>query len=149
MEYKLRKVSRDDKDLLFKWANDPQCRANSFHQDMISYEEHCGWFADKLANEKCDMYFYCEQEIPIGQIRIDWEGESGRISYFVISEYRGQGHGSNMLRLAEYEVTGKGKRLTGCVKLDNIASQIAFKKNGYAETEEDGYYRYCKEIGLN
>ena len=146
MEYKLRKVCKDDKDLLFQWANDTQCRKNSFHQDVISYEEHCDWFATKLADEMCDMYIYCEQGLPIGQIRIDWDKNLGCISYFVIRGYRGQGHGSNMLKLVEHEMTGKGKRLTGCVKQDNIASQIAFKKNGFNETEEDGYYRYDKII---
>lgn len=146
MEYELRKVNEKDKDLLFQWANDSGCRENSFHQDTISYKEHCDWFAAKFADEKCDMYLYCEQETPIGQIRIDWEGESGLISYFVVSEYRGQGHGSNMLRLVEGTVAGKGKSLTGCVKRDNIASQIAFQKNGFTRIEEDSYYRYCKMI---
>lgn len=146
MDYKLRKVSEEDRDLLFEWANDSGCRANSFHQNPITYEEHCIWFADKFSSDKCDMYLYCEQEKPIGQIRIDWEMDNGLISYFIISEYQGQGHGSQMLFLAEQEAQGRGKSLTGCVKKDNIASQIVFKRNGYKEKEEDNYYRYCKSI---
>lgn len=145
MDYKLRKVCEEDKDLLYQWANDPGCRENSFHQDPITYEEHCDWFEDKFFSESCDMYLYCEQEKPIGQIRIDWERESGNISYSVISDYRGQGHGSHMLHLAEQETQKRGKSLTGCVKKDNIASRMAFKKNGYKEKEEDGYFLYVKK----
>ncbi len=146
MNCKLRKVCERDKDLLYRWVNDPGCRKNSFHRNLISYKEHCDWFADKLSSDICDMYLYCEQGKPIGQIRIDWEEETGYISYSVISECRGQGHGSNMLYLAEQEIQGKEKVLIGCVKKDNIASQVAFKKNGYKETEENDCYRYCKKI---
>lgn len=147
MAYKLRKVREEDRDLLYQWVNDPGCRVNSFHQDLITYEEHCNWFANKLSSDQCDMYIYCEQEKPIGQIRIDWEMEKGLISYSIISEYEGQGHGSYMLFLVENETQGRGKSLTGRVKKDNIASQIVFKRNGYKEKEEKGYLFYCKPIG--
>lgn len=51
-----------------------------------------------------------------------------------------------MFRLVEDEVTGKGKKLTGCVKRDNIVFQIVFKKNGFVEIEEGEHYSYCKII---
>ncbi len=146
MKYQLQKVCEKDRELLFKWVNDELCRGNSFHSEPVSYEEHCEWFARKLADKMCNMYIYYYQNEPIGQLRIDCEGEIGCISYSVACEYRGQGHGSNMLQLAEHEMQGKVKKLIGCVKYDNIASQVVFKKSNYIEVEEKDYIKYCKEI---
>lgn len=146
MKYKLQEVCEKDRDILFEWVNDKQCRKNSFHSEAVSYEEHCRWFSQKLADRMCYMYIYYYENVPVGQIRIECEGETGRISYFIASEYRGQGHGYNMLQLVEYEMQEKVKKFTACVKYDNVASQMVFKKNNYTEIEEKDYIRYCKEI---
>ncbi|MCM1498872.1 MAG: GNAT family N-acetyltransferase [Clostridium sp.] len=146
MKYKLQRVCEKDRDLLFEWANDKLCRENSFSSEPISYEEHCKWFSLKLADPMCYMYIYYYENIPIGQVRVDCEAETGCISYFVVCEYRGQGHGHNMLQLVEGEMQGKIEKLIACVKYDNIASQMVFKKNNYTEVEEKDYVRYWKEI---
>lgn len=146
MGYKLQRVCEEDKDLLFEWANDKECRKNSFHSEAISYEEHCKWFSKQLVNQKCCMYLcYCEN-IPIGQVRINCEGEAGCISYFIASEYRGRGHAYNMLLLMECEMKGKIKQLTACVKYDNIASQMVFRKGNYIGIREKDYIKYSKNL---
>lgn len=149
MKYKLQEVCEKDRDILFEWVNDKQCRKNSFHSEAVSYEEHCRWFSNKLDDRMCHMYIYYCEDVPIGQIRIDCEAETGCISYFIASEYRGQGHGYNMLQLVEHEMQEKVKKLIACVKYDNIASQMVFKKNNYTEIKEKGYIRYFKEIRNN
>ncbi len=146
MKYKLQEVCEKDRDILFEWVNDKQYRKNTFHSEAVSYEEHCRWFSQKLADRMCYMYIYYYEDVPIGQVCIDCEAETGCISYFIASEYRGQGHGYNMLQLVEYEMQEKVKNLTACVKYDNVASQIVFKKSNYKELEEIDCLKYCKEI---
>ena len=40
----LRAANSDDTDLLYRWANDPVVRKNSFNTDRILYENHVMWF---------------------------------------------------------------------------------------------------------
>ncbi|MCI8769696.1 MAG: GNAT family N-acetyltransferase [Lachnospiraceae bacterium] len=146
MKYRLQRVCEEDRDLLFRWANDKECRKNSFHSEAISYEEHCKWFSKQLINQMCYMYLYYYENMPIGQVRINCEGEAGCISYFIASEYRGQGHAYNMLQSMECEMQGKVKQLTAFVKYDNIASQMVFKKSNYVEIKEKDYIKYSKNF---
>ena len=40
----LRKVNLNDVELIFKWANDPDVRNNSFNTNQIVWDEHVKWF---------------------------------------------------------------------------------------------------------
>lgn len=146
MNYELKEVCENDRELLYKWINDEQCRKNSFHTELVSYEEHCQWFAGKLIDEMCNMYIYYYQNQPIGHIRIDCKKDIGYISYFVVCEYRGQGHGCKMLQLVEAKMRGRVNQLSAFVKYDNVASQMVFKKNNYIEIVEKECIKYCKEV---
>lgn len=147
MTLTLKNVCENDRDLLFQWVNDKQCRANSFHSAAVSYAEHCAWFAEKLNDNMCQMYIYYVDETPMGQIRIDLKNGEGYISYSVANEYRGQGHGFNMLKLVESKLQNGISRLIGFVKYDNIASQRIFSKSNYVEVRKKDYIKYYKEFG--
>lgn len=142
----LKNVCEDDRDLLFQWVNDKQCRLNSFYSAAVSYEEHCEWFAEKMNDQMCHMFIYYADEKPTGQIRVDCKNGEGYISYSVANEYRGQGHGIHMLKLLESKVQNEVRRLIGLVKYDNMASQRIFHKNNYTEVREKDYIRYVKEL---
>ena len=58
----LRPVQISDMDLIYQWANESECRKNSFHMGKISYEEHRKWFRSKLVSRKCDMFVACREE---------------------------------------------------------------------------------------
>lgn len=146
MKNRLQEVSEKDKDLLFKWANDKMCRKNSFHPHEISYDEHCEWFDKKMSDPMCYMFlYYCDDE-PIGQIRIDCDSGVGCVSYFIEAEYRGQGHGTNIIQLVEKEMQGKLKKIVSYVKHDNTASRHVFINNNYKEKIEDKAAKYEKII---
>jgi RimJ/RimL family protein N-acetyltransferase len=133
----LMKATWSDKDLLYEWANEPVTRQNSIHTDRIEYEEHLVWLGMKLKDKDCDLYLYYFGEIPIGQLRFDYEGDCGWISYSIDSRYRGQGHGSMLLKLAEQEVKDNRPEircLAGIVKKDNLASQKKFEELNYEKT---------------
>lgn len=143
---RLRRVEESDCGLIYQWANDPETRKNSLNKAQILYEDHCRWFEGKLQDGDCD-FFVCELKTKaVGQIRLDYLKGSAVISYSVAKDFRGQGLGSQMLKLVEEQVKENILYLYGIVKKENIASQRAFAKNGYERQEVVEGYRYCKAI---
>lgn len=136
----LRKVSKSDVDVIYKWANDPITRQNSFSDAEIPYENHVRWFEGKLKDSHC-LFYICEdieneetKEVSkAGSIRLDLIEDDEiahnkalqsvcvtksavcyRISYQVAPDKRGRGYGSLLLKLAESAVIDehpKGDRL--------------------------------------
>lgn len=149
MSIYLKKVSKEECDLLFKWANDKETRKNSFNNKEISYEDHVRWLNNKLNSNTGHIFILCNEKTPIGQVRIESENGNAIISYSIDSNYRGKGYASKMLILLEEEVGNKFlfiKKLVGNVKYDNIPSRKIFKKLGYIEMLKDNHMEYYKEI---
>jgi RimJ/RimL family protein N-acetyltransferase len=137
---RLVKATWQDRDLLFEWTNEEAVRKNSIHTQKVEYQEHIDWFSNKLKANKCDIYIYYVDNNPVGQIRLDYKEEYGWISFSIDHSYRGQGHGTTILKLAEEEV--KRSRPTilwmaGVVKKDNIASQKKFEELNYVVVENN------------
>lgn len=129
----LRKAAETDAEMLFHWRNEPETRANSFHTEPISYEEHVAWLTAALSNPAQEIYIFCDGDVPIGQVRLSTEEDVATISYSIDSVYRAQGYGQAMLRCMENLCAERGtlKILRGYVKKKNIASQVIFEKLGY------------------
>ncbi len=150
--YCLRKATWEDAGLLHKWANDKDTRENSFHPKEISWDEHSLWFKKCLNNRDIDLYICYRDEHAVGQVRLNCDNVTGVISYSIASEARGQGVGSEIIRLIELKVKETRPqltRLTGDVKPDNLASRRIFEKNGYRQETVDMpqmHYRYVKEM---
>ncbi len=134
----LRKATKADAEILFRWRNDPDARANSFHTEPIPYEEHIAWLETTLRNPAQEIYILCKTGTPVGQVRLSSENGTAAISYSIDAEYRGQGYGRAILRLAENLCAERGNPSTLCgyVKKQNIASQVIFEKLGYTRTED-------------
>lgn len=131
MSLYLRKANERDKKILFDWANESETRANSFHQEKISWEEHSGWYDRMMQAEDVLIYIVMDFMKPVGQVRLNIEDDAGRISYSVDEECRGDHLGQKMLALLEKEAAGKVTRLVAEVKPDNLASRRNFEKLGY------------------
>ncbi len=131
MSLYLRKANERDRKQLFDWANEPETRANSFHQEKISWEEHSGWYDRMMQAEDVLLYIAMDFMKPVGQVRLNIEDDAGRISYSVDEECRGDHMGQKMLALLEKEAAGKVARLVAEVKPDNLASRRNFEKLGY------------------
>lgn len=131
MSLYLRKANERDKKILFDWANESETRANSFHQEKISWEEHSGWYDRMMQAEDVLIYIVMDFMKPVGQVRMNIEDDAGRISYSVDEECRGDHLGQKMLALLEKEAAGKVTRLVAEVKPDNLASRRNFEKLGY------------------
>ncbi len=133
MALNLRKATGADAEILFRWRNEHETRANSFHTELIPYEEHVAWLKAALRNPSQEIYIFCDRDVPIGQVRLSVEGDSATISYSIDAAYRAKGYGHTMLRYMEKICADRGTPiiLRGYVKKNNIASQVIFEKLGY------------------
>lgn len=151
MENKLfiKAFSKEQVDLLYKWANDLECRKNSFQSEPIQYETHVKWCNDKLKSKDVDIYIAYLKSIPVGQIRLVYEYKTALISYSIDKNYRGLGLGRQLIQsIEEQKLYGKNNitKLVGKVKLDNIASQIVFEKCQYEKIYKDDHIIFCKFV---
>lgn len=150
MSLRLRKADNTDMDLLFEWANDDTVRKNAFHTEKIPYEDHVRWFSRMMADETVYQYILCEAGVPIGQIRLNVEKESGVIDYSICAAERGKGYGIELLRLlrrqvADDKISGVTK-ITGLVKYENAASAKAFERCGFSKKELPEYILYEADV---
>ncbi len=135
LEFK-KALTNDDCSLLFKWVNDPLTRKNSFNTELITFEEHRGWFYSKL-NDPSTIIYICvhdELKMQIGQVRVEFDKGVGEIDYYIDPQFRGKGFGSEVLKLLPIQLIKDGflfNLLIGKVKHINVASEKAFLKAGY------------------
>lgn len=137
----LRRATESDIDILYRWANDPEVRKNSFSTEHISYDTHKKWFSSMMIDKKVAQYILEDEDVAIGQIRIDLDGNIAEIGYSVSSEFRYQGYGRKMLKLVVKEVEQSFPEVTQLiakVKPENAASNRLFESEGY----ELEYYCY-------
>lgn len=130
----LRKALEGDMDLLFKWANDPVVRANSFNTDPILYENHVEWFNKMMDDPAVLQFILMDGDIPVGQIRLNVEESEAEIGYSMDSEFRGKGYGHRILKLVVDEVQKNYPEIKGLiakVKPENVASNKLFESEGY------------------
>jgi RimJ/RimL family protein N-acetyltransferase len=154
----LRPAGWDDVELLWRWANDPAVRENSFHPEPITQKEHVEWYKTKLMSPNtCIWILECDQ-IPVAQIRYDRvDGESAEIDFSVAHDYRGRGLGTKLLILTSNIACHNlnVEHLKGVVFSHNLASSHAFIKAGFRCVDRDViingkrcdiYVRNCREI---
>lgn len=148
-ELYLRRAQKSDVNILYEWANETECRKQSFSSEPIAYESHVQWLEQTLKDETVQMYIVMSDEIPVGQIRLNINENQAVISYSLDCKHRGMGYGTSLLELAEHvvkETNPKVNTLIGKVKKDNGSSQKCFKENGYEKREKEDCYEYVKSI---
>lgn len=130
----LRAACRDDCGLIFRWANDPDCRAASFSTGLIPWEEHVRWFEGKLADPDCTLFIALDQKSsPMGQVRFEVKGKVAVISVSIDPCIRGQGMGSLMVLRAAEEIFKRRpiSLVNAFIKPENQRSIRAFEKAGF------------------
>ena len=147
----LSEVCEGDRDLLYRWANDPGARKYAFHQETIPYSDHIRWFEKKLQDADTFLYIMRENDNNIGQVRIEFEETYGVISYSIDASYRGRGYAKRMLQLLEDRIKedrhGENSLiLAGLVKYENIASRKVFEALHYVADRKAGYIEYKKHL---
>jgi RimJ/RimL family protein N-acetyltransferase len=127
--------------LLWKWANDPVTRRNSFNSEPIPWDVHQSWCAKKLASLDCRLWIMELEKIAVGQIRYDRiSADTGQISFSVAPFVRGRGLGTLLLEMTvPMAARDLGlKWVKGIALNDNHASQRAFVKAGFKVSEHQG-----------
>ncbi|HYG23655.1 MAG TPA: UDP-2,4-diacetamido-2,4,6-trideoxy-beta-L-altropyranose hydrolase [Verrucomicrobiae bacterium] len=140
----LRPARASDSELWFNWANDPLVRANGFHPNPISWEDHQLWFDRHRESPDSRLWIGSDiKDVPLGYIRFhrrspdEWE-----IGVAVSPERRGQGVGKRLVSLAVNDfarsltqaLPGSGVRtgrIVARVRPSNEASLKLFQSVGF------------------
>jgi folate-dependent phosphoribosylglycinamide formyltransferase PurN/RimJ/RimL family protein N-acetyltransferase len=142
----LRKVTNEDIDLLFTWANEASTRLNSFCSAQIAYEEHKEWFKSIVNSAEQWQYILMCDSKAIGQVRLLIKDCEAEINYSISEPYRGCGHGNEIIRLIKQKVRDEFpyvSKLIAKVKPSNVASIYCFEKNQFEEKFRQ--YEYIME----
>lgn len=137
----LRPAAMNDRDMVFRWRNDPFVVAHgSFHRG-VEWEEHQTWFEKTILGDRRRMFIVLDQGNPIGQIRFDLKDQMECVvSVYLLQAFTGRGWGVQAIRMgcaAIFDVWDVD-RVIACVRLDNRAGRSAFLKSGFEETEAAG-----------
>lgn len=131
----LRKAVDSDMDILYAWANDPDVRRNSFNSAPIPYEAHQAWFSRMMEDDAVYQFILMDESVPVGQIRLNVDGDEAEIGYSIASRFRGKGFGQKILQLIIQEVKfniPEIKKLVAKVKPDNTASKKLFESTDFS-----------------
>lgn len=148
MNLYLKKAEISDLMLLYDWRNEECVRLNSFNSEIIRFEDHERWFVNKLKSETSDILILCNEEIAVGQIRVDRLCNKLEISYSIDYKFRGNGYGKQAIKLVEEFIKENYQINTviGKVKKSNIPSIKAFEANNYRKQEEEDYLIFIKKL---
>ena len=143
----LRSTTIKDLDLYFKWVNDPGNRNNALSPGIVTYDEHCAWFARKIASDDTYLWLLEYNNTPLGQIRFEYENNYFIISYFIDSKYRGEGFGLSIVKLGIERLLQirKDAAFRAIVKETNIVSRKIFERlNFRLNSTNDGFLEFIK-----
>lgn len=136
MNIKIRSASKVDAAYLFKLANDPATRKNSFNPKPIEWSEHKNWFSEKLKDPNSYIYIFSFEKQSIGTVRIDKREDETIIGVTLDPKYRGRGLGSKIILLGCNEFWKNNENaISAYIKKGNVGSIKSFKKAGFI------YYR--------
>ena len=141
-EYKARRVSNDDEQVLLQWSNDTLTRENAFTKELITEETHRTWFSKRLQDKENCLFYIVEngQGEALGPVRFEQMEECWEVHYSVAPEFRRKGMGVKVLSAAmkQFHLDNAGdkpKPVIGRVKIDNMASRRIFEKLGFLQHE--------------
>ena len=137
-QIKLRRAQENDRELLWRWANDPEVRAVSFSYAPIPWEDHVSWFDSKVNSANCMMYIATiDDGIPLGQIRYDVKQENAVISISIDSKFRRKGYGAALIRETSQRLFNESnvRIVHAYAKPDNNMSASVFTKAGFKKLE--------------
>lgn len=132
----IRPATIADAALLLTWANDPDTRAASFHDERIAPDEHAAWLIRTLTLPTRRLFIGMLGDAPIGQVRLDAADDGqAEVGISIAPERRGQGLGAGLLAAAVE--AGRRDRQLGVerfvarVRVGNEASIRLFEGAGF------------------
>jgi RimJ/RimL family protein N-acetyltransferase len=150
----LRRAASDDVRQIWRLANDPTLRANSFDRPEIPFPDHFAWYAGKLADADVLYLVVDIGGMVAAQVRYERSDDgTAEVHFAVAAAFRGKGLGTRVLVQSWPEARERlgVSRIRGVVRRSNPASVRAFQSAGYSvvdEIEQRGFecYLFEKEI---
>ncbi len=133
-----RPVAAKDRDLVLRWANDPDTRRASLSTRLILEQEHDGWFAKRIANsDDCVFVMVTSADgQPMGNVRLE-RNTTGQwsLSFVLAPEWRGLGLGKPIVAAGlAYFAKSIGRSRVGAVaRQENLASQRILESLGFRQ----------------
>jgi UDP-2,4-diacetamido-2,4,6-trideoxy-beta-L-altropyranose hydrolase len=149
----IRKVSEQDIELCFHWANAAEVRAQSYNQSSISLQEHTAWFQNKLNDPYSYFYILELDREPVAQIRFQVLKNEAVLGYLAGNMIRSKGLGTTILSKGIEAFTkdySEPVRIIGYVKKTNLPSQRSFERLAFMKEEAAAYqdsYKYTMYYG--
>ena len=136
MDLSWRKAQMEDATLLWRWANDPGTRQNSFSKAPIPYLYHVAWLESQLQSTAATIWIFSDGSGPAGLVRCEVAGQEAEIHITVAPDRRGRAYGKAMLTRALRllrEERGDYVRVKALVLDHNLPSLRLFKACGFQE----------------
>jgi UDP-2,4-diacetamido-2,4,6-trideoxy-beta-L-altropyranose hydrolase len=135
---RLRPVSLRDSELLWKWANDPELRKQSFTQEAIDWSIHEQWLKSSLEDRDTVIRIAeNDRSDSVGVVRFTLQQRKAVISISLAQEFRGTGLAPAVLKCALDELTQTRsiQDVSAFVKPENLPSVRLFENAGFVCTE--------------
>jgi UDP-2,4-diacetamido-2,4,6-trideoxy-beta-L-altropyranose hydrolase len=149
--FTLRRATRTDLDITYKWAINKVIRKYAYNSEIIQYREHQSWFVSRISSQD-HVYLIAEiNSKVVGSLRFDINDNEAIINYLIDPEFHGLGYGLILLKkglnkLVELKIPGIEK-VVGFVMEKNIASVKVFHQLGYkVDEKKDQSYKFSKKI---
>ena len=145
----LRPADTFDMEMLLEWANEKHARLNSFNTEIIQKEVHIKWLDNILNSKTTKLFIMMQDDTPVGEIRLEIQGNTGKLSYLIAHDHRGTGLGRKIISLLEDWIAESYNQeiiLQGFVKKSNLVSAHIFEVSGYEKNEIEESYCYSKKI---
>ncbi len=140
-----RPADLDDANLLWEWVNDPDVRASAFESSFIKLKDHIKWYKNKLRDKNSLILIISNyQNIPIAQVRFEYDGNDTIVDFSISKKYRGKGLASEVLALGlgALPKNDNWHNIKAYVKSNNLASQKTFDKLNFARGGITSYKSY-------
>ena len=139
-EISLRPVQADDREVIFRWRNDPFILSHGSSNREVSWAEHCKWFDETLRESDRKLFVIQNKNAPIGQVRFDRQNQRECvISAYLLREFTGHGWGVEAIREACKAILDAWdvESVIACVRKDNPGGRSAFLKAGFESMDAD------------
>lgn len=142
-DWTIRLASTEDVFQIWRIANDPEVRANSFSRQPIPIADHMRWFSSQVAASEVRWWIADLAGVVAGHVRYAClQGDVAEVHFSVAAPFRGRGVAAGLLSLTfPHACTELGVRsIRGVALATNTASSRVFENAGYsrAASVEDG-----------
>jgi UDP-2,4-diacetamido-2,4,6-trideoxy-beta-L-altropyranose hydrolase len=132
----LRRAEKSDAENIFSWRNADINRRYSLDSTHIPLAQHLTWFENTLKNPNNILLVGESNGEEIGILRYDLDGDSAKVSIYLVPGKHGRGYGTRLLRSGRNWIRDRYPNISTIlaeVLLENQVSLRAFNKAGFRQ----------------